>query len=140
LSRNGFLDLHVAIRSNDLIWGWSGINAFEWSVLLELVAALTGLTVGHMHFSISSLHIYEPHWERARAIGDDKPVELRSTKRPGITSGMSLGEWDKAVEDWFEAEFLIRTGQRDPFENRVPLLQAWLEVLDEYWNGEGTAS
>ena len=35
--RDGRLNLHVATRSNDLVWGWSGINQFEWSVLLEVI-------------------------------------------------------------------------------------------------------
>lgn len=39
LNRNGMLYLTVTVRSNDVMWGWSGINAFEWSVLQEIVAS-----------------------------------------------------------------------------------------------------
>ena len=38
LVRDGVVQLHVATRSNDIMWGWSGINAFEWSVLVQVVA------------------------------------------------------------------------------------------------------
>ena len=39
LARDGKLHAHVAIRSNDVMWGWSGINSFEWSILNQVVAA-----------------------------------------------------------------------------------------------------
>ena len=37
-NRLGQLHLTVTVRSNDVVWGWSGINAFEWSVVQEIVA------------------------------------------------------------------------------------------------------
>lgn len=32
LQRDGILALNVSVRANDAIWGFSGINVFEWSV------------------------------------------------------------------------------------------------------------
>src|ERR1043166_3727717 len=70
LPRDGVLHAHVAIRSNDLFWGWSGINAFEWTNLLHIISALTRLKPGSITFSISSLHLYERHWVKANTIAN----------------------------------------------------------------------
>ena len=70
LARDGKLNLSVAVRSNDLMWGFSGINVFEWSILLTIVAALTGMELGQLTMHVTSLHLYERHWKRARRIVD----------------------------------------------------------------------
>ena len=77
-NETGCLDLAVMVRSNDLMWGWSGINAFEWSAVLEIVAHYAGMLPGQLVFHQSSLHLYERSWAkaeriaaRAEAVGDD---------------------------------------------------------------------
>ena len=105
LARDGKLNLHVATRSNDLIWGWSGINQFEWSALLQLVAELTGLDVGSLHFSISSLHLYERHYEKASKIGADRPQPRKSRPVPfGVHSETTRAELAKSFDLWFKSE------------------------------------
>src|SRR5690606_16440201 len=115
LSRNGKLDLHVATRSNDLIWGWSGINAFEWSALQEVVAGLLGIHVGSLNFSIGSLHIYDRHWKRAEQLADADLSginELRDSPRFHVANLASreLSEFDRLVARWFGHERKIREG------------------------------
>lgn len=66
--RNGKLHTHVAVRSNDAFWGLSGINAFEWTFLTQVVAFLTKTHPGSLTFSTTSLHLYEHHWDRARGV------------------------------------------------------------------------
>lgn len=141
LSRNGALDLHVAIRSNDLIWGWSGINAFEWSALLEIVAALVGCSVGSLHFSTTSLHIYDRHWKRAHDISNDKPV---ITTYPSPPAAMrTVEELDGLIKQWFAVEERIRSYRHHPERDGMfwddvtrfpdPLLQSWLRVVAYHW-------
>jgi len=43
LIRDGHLVLNVVTRSNDIMWGFSGINTFEWSVLHEMMAFWLGV-------------------------------------------------------------------------------------------------
>lgn len=65
----GGLDLHVTMRSNDLWWGFSGVNVINFTLLLELVAACLDWPVGHYYHTVSNLHIYESrHGEAARAL------------------------------------------------------------------------
>lgn len=68
LARDGTLDAHVVMRSNDVMWGWSGINVFEWSVLQEVLAVDLGMRVGNLTFFAGSFHLYERHWQKARRI------------------------------------------------------------------------
>jgi thymidylate synthase len=81
------LHLNIAQRSSDILWGFSGINTFEFSVLHMLVANFLGCRVGTLNYNITSLHIYEKHWKRLHDIVTDfsgktiydygvKPVEF----------------------------------------------------------------
>lgn len=140
--RKGKLDLHVAVRSNDAIWGWSGINAFEWSALQEVVAGLVGVLVGALHFSVTSFHLYEHHWERARQIvtgiqTNDGNMWEDSPRFDGAIFH-SLDELDLFLHGWFRIEEQIRNG--DPSEYEVdsfpePMLRSWLRVLQWWWTG-----
>lgn len=141
-SRLGKLDLHVALRSNDAFWGWSGINAFEWSVLQEVVAGLLGIGVGSLHFSTTSFHLYDRHWKRAQEIVHGAAPGVSTDlfrPSPGFTleSG-SLDHFDQLLSDWFLLEYEIRTGADatksiDAFPE--PMLRSWLRVLQWWWTG-----
>lgn len=143
-SRLGKLDLHVAVRSNDLMWGWSGINAFEWSVLQEVVAGLLGINVGSLHFSTTSLHLYDRHWRKGRSVAADadstakqrEALDLKPSPRFGPVAG--IDEFDELVRHWFTIEEGIRGGQDvsidvDGFPE--PMMQSWLRVLQWWWSG-----
>jgi len=152
LPRDGELHAHVAIRSNDLFWGWSGINAFEWSNLLSIVAGLTGFSVGTITFSISSLHLYERHWEKADNISGEEGVTRSELEVPAVVgfkpsptfdphnlgqgnTYLWVSEFDELVDRWFQLEGQIRKGglssalmnQIDSFPE--PLFKSWLQAL-----------
>ena len=135
-SRLGRLHLHVAIRSNDLIWGWSGINAFEWSVLQEVVASILGIDVGPLSFSISSLHVYGRHWARAGKVLGVLHVRGAPSPRTSVTS---VEELDDLLNAFFLCEERIRLGQPLDFSLDIfpdPLLRSWLRVLCWWWTGD----
>lgn len=153
-SRLGKLDLHVAIRSNDLMWGWSGINAFEWSALQEIVAGMLGISIGSLHFSITSLHLYDRHWARAQQIADNSYPDV--SDMPGTRfDAAGLAEWrgyglddieslSRLADMWFEAEEAIRTGNPGAAkmvqEFPEPMLQSWLQVIEHWWSADGEAT
>lgn len=148
LPRDGKLHAHVAIRSNDLFWGWSGINSFEWSALLTIVAGLTGLQRGSITFSISSLHLYDKHWERAANISNSwDPAADNSFPRPNPDFTVSweandIASFDFIVKRWFEVEKLIRTDAAEADVIQAindfpePMLASWLWVLYAWHNGD----
>ncbi|KKL46377.1 hypothetical protein LCGC14_2346140, partial [marine sediment metagenome] len=61
MARDGKLDLMVVMRSNDLLWGFSSINVFEWTFLQELLANILYFEVGKYYHVVDSLHIYLNH-------------------------------------------------------------------------------
>lgn len=68
LLRDGTLHMLITVRSNDVMWGWSGINTFEWSVLHEAMARSLGAKIGPVTFFVGSFHLYDEHRERAARI------------------------------------------------------------------------
>ena len=146
-SRLGKLDLMVAIRSNDVIWGWSGINAFEWSALQEIVAGLLGVDVGGLHFAVTSLHLYDRHWSKARdiALADheyDGRIAAAGSPRFDASALRSkdIDGLDDMLSRWLDVEQMIRRGH--PEANvRVasfpePMLRSWLRVIQWWWSAD----
>lgn len=140
--RDGRLHLNVATRSNDLFWGWSGINQFEWSALLEIVAGLVGVGVGHITYNITSLHLYEHHYERA--------AKLRyagwtgsNVNLPRFEFDGNVEEFDRLVDKWFRIEKMIREEPRGSAWGHIakfpePMLRSWLACLYAWWHGDVT--
>lgn len=138
LIRDGKLCMNVATRSNDLIWGWSGINQFEWSSLLEIMAGLLKVEIGPITYNISSLHVYERHYSKAESLalsyglGSDANV-------PRFDFDGSLQEFDQLVEKWFHIEQMIREEPRPSAWHHIrsfpePMLKSWLVCLYLWWN------
>lgn len=141
------LTLHVGVRSNDLIWGFSGINAFEWSTLLAVVAECTGLEVGSLVFSTTSLHLYDRHYEKAdqlakyrcRTYGDSSQPWANTTIQHETTCEItSLGVLDASLSRFWDLEDRIRnnTWSVDDFRSLVglpSLIVGWLVALLDYW-------
>jgi thymidylate synthase len=86
LQANGKLDMFVTVRSNDFLWGFSGINTFEWSVLHELMASSVNVPMGEVTFFVGSFHAYDHqgHLERIRKI-----AKLQSVANPYYDHGFS---------------------------------------------------
>jgi thymidylate synthase len=136
IQRDGELHLFVTIRSNDLIWG-NAINTFEWSALLEVVAGLVRVPMGPMHLNITSLHVYDRHWEKANAIASDHAEQV--VESPRFVAPISVDGFDDLVAQWFEVEGRIRAGGFAEYEIEhfpEPMLRSWLEVLAYHWSGQ----
>lgn len=138
LVRDGQLHLTVFLRSNDAMWGFSGANAFEWSILHELMAGWLSVPVGSATFIAGSFHLYGDYWDRAKRIsarfGQITPYEL------GVPSLQLNVSWDRLADEldrWFEIEASIRS---DPFSEILGLqsmqegfLKTSLELIRLYW-------
>ena len=114
LHRDSALLLNVAVRANDAIWGFSGINVFEWSVLHELMASTLGWTVGRMSWFVGTLHVYERHYETARRIV--RHSGIRSVYEFGfepIPIRLGLDQLDDTLQQLFLVEELARSGSHD---------------------------
>lgn len=138
-AREGKLHAHIFIRSNDLMWGWSGINAFEWSVVQEIVASMTGNQMGELRFSISNLHLYDRHWDRAERIAAVPERGPGWGSSPTFWGGKNvpMDEFDDLIKKWFLVENRIRLGDYASIDTFLePMLQNWLRVLAWWWSGD----
>jgi thymidylate synthase len=141
LLRDGLLHLNVAIRSNDAVWGFSGVNAFEWSVLQEMMALWVGARVGDLTFFATSYHIYAHHYERAAEIVSRfygvSPYDFGISSPPFVTRWTDFAG---AVSDWFEVEEQLRLDPRiSPREGaaiRDPFLASTLRLVRLKWGAE----
>ena len=148
VGNDGRLHLNVATRSNDIIWGWSGINTFEWSVLLAVVCALTGLAQGTIRYNITSLHLYERHFAKARRIVDANRMQEVALEDvgPRFTSlgpGTTRGALRAMLASWFHIEGYIRESPLEAGDliGRHPdaLMREWLWALRTWHLGRRPA-
>ncbi|MEZ4434956.1 MAG: thymidylate synthase [bacterium] len=137
LVRAGRLHLMVALRSNDAIWGFSGINAFEWSVLQQMMAAWTGVEVGSLTFAVSSFHLYDRHFTRAAemlAKAHWDSLYDHGFEAPRFST--SFADFDGAMQRFFALEGAIRRAEPDVDERIAlepdDLLRTSLQALRTY--------
>lgn len=135
--RDGHLNMSITVRSNDLMWGFSGINTFEWSVLQEMVAHWLGKKVGTATFFISSLHLYARHFNRASEILSSPQFHDPYGNTPATSRFQtSFDDLPQCLELWFDLEEDIRTGklsETGPSSSGDPLLDDFLAMLKAYW-------
>lgn len=138
IARDGKLHLSVAIRSNDAMWGFSGANAFEWSILQEMMAYWLNLEVGSARYFANSFHLYDNHFTRAGQIGEGfhglTPYDF------GVGRASFRTQWSdfpRALDRWFSLEDQIRARPDGPlfFHGKTgdPLLDSGLALVQTYW-------
>lgn len=138
LRRKGKLHLNVVARSTDIWWGLSGINLFEWALLLEMMAHWVGDEPGELTFFTSSLHIYERHYDQAEAVlgavASRMPIYRGSGPRHAFAT--PFADFDRVLKEWMSLEKQVRGGAnlsdlRVPFND--PLLLQYIQMIDIYW-------
>ena len=76
--RGKYLDMTLIQRSGDFLAaaGPGGINAFQYYVLLRMIAQVTGYEAGNFVHFVQNLHIYDRHTEMVQEImKEDSDVE-----------------------------------------------------------------
>lgn len=133
LVRDGQLHLTVGVRSNDIVWGFSGVNSFTWSVMQQMMSHWIGVPVGDVTYIATSFHIYERHYPMAKkAISSFRGVtcyDFGLATPPFTTSWKDFGD---KLRRWFELEHQTRSKPEDriePAELDDPFLFAALELI-----------
>lgn len=138
IAREGKLHLNVAVRSNDAMWGFSGANAFEWSILQELMAHWLGLEVGAAKYFATSFHLYDNHFARAKQISDEfhglTPYDFGVGK---VRFHTDWRDFSKTLNAWFSLEEAIRIHPERPLYSHGrtgdPLLDSGLVLVHVHW-------
>lgn len=90
------LNLVVSMRSNDLIWGASAVNIFNFTFMQEYFAAILGLEIGCYYHIVSNMHYYEefkPLVEKIAAVEEVKDHHFQYSK-----TFRTLQEFDQLVK------------------------------------------
>lgn len=126
------LDLIVRMRSNDLIWGASAVNIFNYTFMQEYVAAILGMEVGNYYHFADNLHYYTRHEKLVRDLSEiagaeENPVSFEMTFR-------SLVEFDALLTKLSKEELAMRKNIKEykPTPLDDPFFQHWYSVLFEF--------
>lgn len=136
--RNGKLDCTFVIRSNDAIYGMTGINVYEFTVLQEILACLLnkyGVELGRFYYIADSLHLYEEHKEKALKLSKWVPYDYML---PKFRFGEELYSWQEYQEKMTRAcmyidKDVVPINRVDGpnFSDMVNLCQAYLVYVDK---------
>lgn len=98
LQRDEDLQLTVGMRSNDLIWGFSGVNVTNFTLLQELVAELMGWHPSTYFHVAGSMHIYERHYQRLGAMAESAcPYTWGGLNPARMALGEAAGQGTKGL-------------------------------------------
>ena len=96
---NGYLDMTVTNRSNDLIWGALGANIVHMTILQEVIASLIGIPLGRYYVISNNLHMYKIHEKMAEESLKFTPVHM--TPEPIVTDRScffkEVSMWNKGL-------------------------------------------
>lgn len=134
LQRDGALHLNVAVRSNDIWYGFSHVDFYCWSTLLQLMATWTGLDVGTMTWNATSFHIYESQVDKALACLGRQPQHSGSDAVVYPTANVlsDFHNVDGIFDMLFEAEGKAREGDYEPYSGNPSLFGVWDSMLVMY--------
>lgn len=100
------LDLIVKMRSNDLIWGASAVNVFNYTFIQEYMAAILGLEIGAYYHLADNFHYYDYHDKMVRQLAEIRDIEERPVECNKAFS--SLEEFDKLLSELGREEESMR--------------------------------
>ncbi|MCQ0594652.1 thymidylate synthase [Klebsiella pneumoniae] len=120
--RQDALHLFVCMRSNDAFMGLPH-DVFSFTMLQELVARLTGCKLGHYHHFVSSLHIYEEHFEQVKALQQEGFMSTLP-----VMGDMPEIQSLKDITVILEAEKALRENKEFNIDT-TPLSDYWKDLL-----------
>jgi thymidylate synthase len=133
---DGKLDLTVFLRSNDLHFGYSAVNFFNFTFIQEYIANVLGVEVGNYYHIANNLHIYEDKLELTKKLAflnvEDYPTGEKYQYKDKIAD---LSHFDSLIDNLYEYEQNIRLkSQFFPKNFGNDLFNDWGKVFLQYWS------
>lgn len=125
------LDVIVKMRSNDIIWGASAVNIFNYTFMQEYMATILGLEVGNYFHFADNFHYYGRHKEMIKQLSEvkevvDEPYTYDKTFR-------NLADFDNLVKDLSSEERKMRSDKGYSYHEILdPFFRDWYNVLYLY--------
>lgn len=123
------LNLIVTMRSNDLIWGASAVNIFNFTFMQEYFAAILGLEVGTYYHIANNMHYYKDKRELVEEIAavenvTDMHFEYKKSFK-------SLESFDVLLKELLQEEMRMRK-EINSYQYHIfndDFFQDWYNVL-----------
>ena len=126
------LDLIVKMRSNDLIWGASAVNIFNYTFIQEYVSAILGLEIGNYYHFADNIHYYEDFRNMVKELANiseinEEVIELNK-------SFHSLEEFDVLIANLGREEEMMRKNMSSYKHIQIEdeFFQHWYDTLYSY--------
>lgn len=100
------LNMTVTMRSNDIMWGASAVNIFNFTFIQEYVSHLVGLEIGEYYQIVSNFHFYD----NFKSVIEDI-AKVKNTIDIGYNYKKcfrSLADFDKNINILSDKELLLR--------------------------------
>jgi thymidylate synthase len=143
LINNNKLDMYVHMRSNDFIWGMTGVNIFNYTFMQEYLSQILDVPLGSYYHITNNLHYYDNYKNKLECIAKSNCSYDCFTYSRDITTYSDfisklkkLSEWESKIRkleistiidlesdfmnDWQKVIFDKLTGNKSKFVN--PLL------------------
>lgn len=142
---NGKMNCYVDIRSNDIVWGFSAVNVFNFTLMQEYIAAMVGVPVGSYFHKADNLHVYQEFLPLVEQVAKKEigtfPSGTNFTYTPTYKS---LKEFDYLIKQLSSFESMCREGVVSKNELRGALdsmfqdklFSDWAKVIFRYWTKE----
>lgn len=135
------LNLTVYMRSNDILWGASAVNIFNFTFMQEYIAHLVGLEIGNYYHIANNFHFYEDQKEKIEKVAAvseftdecfdynysfsnllefDKQIRKMEVAESQITENDLLVDFkDDFFNDWYKVLYQKRTKREVEFVNPI---------------------
>lgn len=137
------LNLTVYMRSNDLVWGASAVNVFNFTFMLEYFAQILGLEIGEYFHIANNFHYYEKFENVVQSISNIKNVtdsQFKYSKSfhnllefdgeinllKGEEEKLRKGKYADLIDfkdgffnDWYKVFYVFNTRKKATFSNPI---------------------
>lgn len=131
---NGRMNCYVHIRSNDIVWGFSAVNVFNFTLMQEYVAMMAGVPVGQYFHYADNLHVYEDFIPLVKEMAMENVYDYPSQHFYYNQDIHDLTEFDKEIRTLSNFESLLRHGELSIVAQKSDLFKDWATVIERKWN------
>lgn len=105
---DGKLNLTSYMRSNDLIWGLSAVNVFNFCFMQEYVAMMLNIPVGKYYHFVNNLHVYENFLDMVKTFASYNVDDFKTKEVFYYRDRLPLKDFDNEVTELFHFEESLR--------------------------------
>ncbi len=124
------LNLTVYMRSNDVLWGASAVNIFNFTFIQEYFAKLLSLEIGDYYHIAGNFHYYTEYETMVKEISNVKEFEDKGFNY--IKTFNALTELDSLVEKIGTVEKKLREGENIMIDFQDDFFNDWYKTFYVY--------